>query len=277
MIPSMITDRSGGRTTPQRRRHFYTYRGQPLTDKEQQIMIETWGTWSWMDEPDRPSLDDVYESFAHRDVPVSQFPSHAWQRNSTYVARFLHEAKALVMRAMEAILAEYGHGQVDDDDDDDNDQPNHSFDVRSAMFQIQIIDDLAHWDFPSKNPAGDKGGWTTRTSWDGLKRRLLHSIMTEDSFVFAMGGHSAAAGHGYVSVHCSLTVCWLSFVLVILFVVSAVYFVFCFFFFCSLIFSLSLSLIQNALLSLYKTCIAIISIKHIWLKSKQSWNLYLQD
>lgn len=30
----------------------------------------------------------------------------------------------------------------------------------------------------------------------GLSRRLLHAIMTRDSFTFIMGGHSAAAGHG---------------------------------------------------------------------------------
>jgi hypothetical protein len=47
-----------------------------------------------------------------------------------------------------------------------------------------------------KFESGDEGGWTTQQSWDGLKRRLLHSIVTEDSFVFAMGGHSSAAGHG---------------------------------------------------------------------------------
>ena len=42
----------------------------------------------------------------------------------------------------------------------------------------------------------ERGGWTTPGSWKGLKRRLLHAIMTEDSFVFAMGGHSSSAGHG---------------------------------------------------------------------------------
>jgi hypothetical protein len=31
---------------------------------------------------------------------------------------------------------------------------------------------------------------------DGLVRRVLHAIMTEDSFRVVMGGHSAAAGHG---------------------------------------------------------------------------------
>jgi hypothetical protein len=40
------------------------------------------------------------------------------------------------------------------------------------------------------------GGCTTIESFENLKRRLLHAIMTEDIFVVAMSGHSAAAGHG---------------------------------------------------------------------------------
>ena len=74
------------------------------------------------------------------------------------------------------------------------------------MFHVQIYDDTNNSDgeipyndiddddITSTN--NDKGGWTTQTSWDGLKRRLLHAIMTEDTFVFAMGGHGAAQGLG---------------------------------------------------------------------------------
>merc|ERR1719491_1213110 len=45
---------------------------------------------------------------------------------------------------------------------------------------------------------GDRGngGWTTKRSFDGLVRRLLHAMMTQDTFTVVMGGHSAAAGQG---------------------------------------------------------------------------------
>jgi hypothetical protein len=46
----------------------------------------------------------------------------------------------------------------------------------------------------SDSKCSDQAGCTTPKSWENLKRRLLHAIMTEDVFVFAMGGHSAAAG-----------------------------------------------------------------------------------
>jgi hypothetical protein len=39
-----------------------------------------------------------------------------------------------------------------------------------------------------------KGGWIAKKSWFGLKRRLLHAVMTQDSFNLVMGGHSAAVG-----------------------------------------------------------------------------------
>eukprot|EP00957_Ditylum_brightwellii_P182403 13895085-Ditylum_brightwellii.AAC.1 len=40
------------------------------------------------------------------------------------------------------------------------------------------------------------GGWTTKKSFEGLVRRLLHAMMTNDTFTVVLGGHSAAAGHG---------------------------------------------------------------------------------
>lgn len=45
---------------------------------------------------------------------------------------------------------------------------------------------------------GDRGdgGWTTKRSFNGLVRRLLHAMMTQDTFTVVMGGHSAAAGQG---------------------------------------------------------------------------------
>ena len=66
----------------------------------------------------------------------------------------------------------------------------------SQMFQI-----FRYNSSDSVPETGEKqGGWTTHSSWQGLIKRILHAIMTEDVFVFAMGGHSAAAGHGYVEV-----------------------------------------------------------------------------
>jgi len=80
---------------------------------------------------------------------------------------------------MEAVLSEYGHGQQD--------EPDLNFETRSEMFRLVFTNELEE---------NDSGGTTNSKSFDGLVRRVLHSIVTEDTFVLVMGGHSAAAGHG---------------------------------------------------------------------------------
>ena len=72
------------------------------------------------------------------------------------------------------------------------------------MFHLEVYDSIENTDgylIKSQtewrhDSVGNQGGWSTRKSLEGLKRRLIHAIMTEDTFVFALGGHSAAAGHG---------------------------------------------------------------------------------
>lgn len=169
--------------TTETRRHEYTYtrRGQPMSDQDRQTMTEKWGTWSLVDTKQRPT-HDIFAKYPNRDIPWKDFPSNAWQIDQEYLKKFLTEALSLVERAQEAILAEYGH-------------TNGTWQERAAMFHLDMHERLGDIQFP-KDYGGDKGGWTTTRSWEGLKRRLLHAIVTEDSFVFAMGGHSAAAGHG---------------------------------------------------------------------------------
>ena len=164
-------------------RYTYKPRGQPMPDDLKQKMVERWGTWTFS--KTRPQ-SNIYSKYPNRDVPRAEFPTNAWQLDKEYLSGFLTQGKDLVMRTMEAILAEYGHGK------NDSDQP---FEERKAMFRLDMVD-LETKAFHRKFPGNDIGGWTTEKSWAGLKRRLWHSVMTEDSFVFAMGGHSAAAGHG---------------------------------------------------------------------------------
>ena len=173
-------------------RHVFHRRGKPISDEVRASIIEKWGTWTWEDETPRPTVD-FYKDFPNRDVPWSQFPAGSWQKNPEYVSRFLKESLGLVTRGMEAILSEYGHGKQEMSDQ--------SFDERKVMFNITFWEDEAFknaTELPrlAKDLAGTEGGMSTHRSWEGLKRRLLHSLMTEDTFIFAMGGHSAAAGHG---------------------------------------------------------------------------------
>ena len=159
-------------------RHLYKTRGQPMSKEERKEMISKWGSWTLVDKKERPT-EDYYVKYPNRDIPRTEFPSNAWQIDKEYLSDFLPEAIALAERGMEAILAEYG-------------KTDGTFEDRAEMFFIEKIDE----GLMDRKPKtiDEKGGWTTTSSWEGLKRRLLHSLMTEDSFVFAMGGHSSAAG-----------------------------------------------------------------------------------
>jgi hypothetical protein len=106
-----------------------------------------------------------------------------------YVNHFLDEAKKLVTRAKEAILEEYGYGQ-----------PRNSKQSLEAqkMFRISMV-----YNITTKTAKGgipqeckDQGGWTTKQSFSSLARRLLHAMITKDTFTVVMGGDSSAAGYG---------------------------------------------------------------------------------
>jgi hypothetical protein len=167
----------------------YKTRGRPMPDALRQNQTLKWGEWKPMAKERQPH--DFYKDYPNRDVPRDKFPSTAWQLDKEYMTQFLTQGKDLVMRAMEAILAEYGHG-VDD-------EPGVPFSNRSAMFNLRRYN-VTEKKFDKFGGVGgnDKqdGGWTTDRTWGGLQRRILHAIMTEDAFIFAMAGHSASAGHG---------------------------------------------------------------------------------
>ena len=180
-VPAKPTTTIEGESTL---RHTYKRRGQPLSNENRKALIDQYGSWTLVDTKTRPT-QDFYKKYPNRDIPRSEFPSNAWQIDEEYLGKFLSEAIALTQRAQEGILNEYGYTQG-------------TFENRAdPMFGIELIDDLANaTGLGGGRDSISKGGWTTKKSWEGLKRRLLHAIMTEDSFVFAMGGHSAAAGHG---------------------------------------------------------------------------------
>lgn len=177
----MSTREAGFKKHPHQLSDVYIPRGKPLDESTEQKLKEKWGAWTFVDpKADQRPADDFYSKYPNRDVSGDAFPASAWQRDPKYLAIFLPEAKALVRRAMEAILAEYGHGP--------DDEPGKSFEDRSSMFSLSFADSL--------HSRGHHGGCTTERSFNGLARRILHAIMTEGTFVLAMGGHSSAAGHG---------------------------------------------------------------------------------
>ena len=172
----------GFKKHPRQLSDVYIPRGKVLDTATKNKLAQKWGAWNLVDSKasQRPT-DDFYAQYPNRDVPANAFPTNAWQRDTEYLSKFVPEAKALVRRAMESILTEYGHGP--------DDEPSKSFEERSDMFALKFVEELP-------GSPGNKGGYTTDKSFNGLVRRILHAIMTEDRFVLALGGHSSAAGHG---------------------------------------------------------------------------------
>lgn len=106
-----------------------------------------------------------------------------------YVNHFLDAASNLLYRAEQAIYTEYGLL-------DPNLVKTEEEKVKlEKMFHLQMVD-LENGEVPPDTRQNDKGGWTTKKSFEGLVRRLLHAMMTGDTFTVVMAGHSAAAGHG---------------------------------------------------------------------------------
>ena len=153
--------------TPGFRRHPSYYSDKYLT--RARGPDASMGSWTLVDSKSaiRPG-DDFYNQYPNRDVPWQDFPeTTAWQKDATYLPQFLDQGIALVERALEAILTEYGYGSDRDD--------------RPFEERLSILTN------PSRNTMPGK-------SFEGLVRRVLHSIVTQDTFTLAMSGHSAAAG-----------------------------------------------------------------------------------
>jgi hypothetical protein len=161
----------------------------PDEDKKKEL-AEKYGKWNFWDgdEEGRPA-NDYMAKFPNRDIPGDDLPEDAWQADAVFVNHYLNDADKLIKRAMEAIYSEYGHEKPTDPD---------AMIERMKLLRWTKID-IANENPPAKYARrGDRsdGGWTTKRSYDGLVRRLLHAMMTSDTFTVVMGGHSAAAGQG---------------------------------------------------------------------------------
>jgi hypothetical protein len=166
----------------------------PIDKATHDAVAAKWDAWHFWDgqEDERPTGDYCGEyDPIYRDIPGDALPDESWQVDAVFVNHLLNDGEKLVSRAMEAIFTEYGHGKP---------LPPEALGQRLRMFHWEKIVDLSS---QVKAPEGfertgkrSTGGWTTKRSWKGLVRRLLHACMTNDEFVVVLGGHSAAAGHG---------------------------------------------------------------------------------
>ena len=97
-----------------------------------------------------------------------------------FVKDFISEARKLVDRTKRAIYKEYGH---------------EANEATEELFQVQLHtnDEWGHKNQLWLSKSTSHGvSWLTPRAMDGLSRKLLHAMMTNDYFFAVYGGHSAA-------------------------------------------------------------------------------------
>jgi hypothetical protein len=163
----------------------------PITQETKDAVTARFGKWHfWDGDEDNRPVADYCAAYANRDIPGDEFPDTSWQVDAVFVNHLLDDGEKLVERTMEAIYTEYGWGKP---------QSPTGLSKRLALFHWDKLDLSKTNEAPvkySKRGNQGGGGWTTTRSFNGLVRRLLHAIMTNDTFTVVLGGHSAAAGHG---------------------------------------------------------------------------------
>ena len=193
--------------------HFQTKLDPSTTDAH--ASTKKWGAFNFMD-PDPKYHGTIrprpinYNDVPNRDVSNADFPIGAWQGDTLYMTTFLRQAKLLINRTMEAIYAEYGVGIIPPNDGgdaaaaidnaEDGEERSLLSDEMLAgrdTFAPFILRDTMAVPLP---PTGSYS-YSTRQSFDGIARRVIHHIMTGDTFKLVLGGHSAGKS-GVVCIFC---------------------------------------------------------------------------
>eukprot|EP00537_Pseudo-nitzschia_pungens_P007589 CAMPEP_0172357806 /NCGR_PEP_ID=MMETSP1060-20121228/2136_1 /TAXON_ID=37318 /ORGANISM="Pseudo-nitzschia pungens, Strain cf. cingulata" /LENGTH=1002 /DNA_ID=CAMNT_0013078649 /DNA_START=148 /DNA_END=3156 /DNA_ORIENTATION=+ len=185
--------------------HLYDATKEELEERQEKFVEkmkkvrEEWGAWDFRDPHGEQSMRAAanFSEVEYKDLPLDDFPPNAWQADEEYVANFLVEAKKLVHRVKEGIYAEYGWPTKGKEEDKEY------LEQRDKFWKIDVWDpaDCEGGDrnkCPQLYLKGIKEGVAVieKSSFDGLVRKLLHGLMTNDEFYAVLGGHSAAAGHG---------------------------------------------------------------------------------
>jgi hypothetical protein len=172
-------------------------RQQRLFEEKMKKVRAEWGAWSFRDpqavkdrldsdqDIDRPIAD--FSGIDYKDLRQDDFPQYAWQADEEYVTAFLKEARALVDRMTEGIFAEYGWPKKKSDG---KLMTEGELKQRDEAFKIHILDGETN----QKENKGKGVAQLSQQAMDGLVRKLLHAMMTNDEFYVVLAGHSAAAG-----------------------------------------------------------------------------------
>lgn len=151
---------------------------------------EEWGAWDFKDPMDKTRSIADFSNAPYKDLPREEFPPDAWQADEEYLAKFFEEGKSLVDRMLEGVYAEYGWGKKGKDEEFLKEREEkwkiHLYNKEQCAIKLQGCGMRERTGLMSVEDVG----------FDGLVRKLLHAMMTNDEFYAVLAGHSAAAGHG---------------------------------------------------------------------------------
>eukprot|EP00986_Skeletonema_menzelii_P003060 scaffold895_cov132-Skeletonema_menzelii.AAC.8 len=185
------------------------------SNQRHDILKSIYGFWGFFDggaddRPKEPYMTVENAGNPFLDLTESKFPEESWQADAVYANHFQDAGAKLVVRAKEAIFATYhgyglknvqATGEGDDNATWELEDVDKRLQERINMFIVNQQVDLgsiasaeALDDFASS--WREKGGWTTSRSWDGLKRRLLHALMTNSPFNVVVTGSWQSMGYG---------------------------------------------------------------------------------
>jgi hypothetical protein len=185
------------------------------SNQRHHILKSIYGFWGFFDggaddRPKEPYMTVENAGNPFFDLAESKFPEESWQADAVYANHFQDAGAKLVVRAKEAIFATYhGYGlknvQATDEADDTVTWELEDIDKRlQDRINMFIVNQEVDLGTITSEKALDefapgwreKGGWTTTRSWDGLKRRLLHALMTNSHFTVVVTGSWQSMGYG---------------------------------------------------------------------------------
>lgn len=170
------------------------YRMQQEFDQKRMQVIQEFGAY------DPPLADQIYR-YPYDHIPyrdVTTFQKDSWQLNPPYVFAFLDQALALVRRVQEGIYQEYGLVWPKDAAE----QPAMKT-KRQKFFQIikhdfQVINGTAYSTSDDKSQKLRGVAYMTPSAWEGLVRKLWHTLLTHNQFyAIVVGPASTYRGNNF--------------------------------------------------------------------------------
>ena len=174
--------------------HLYNRSASELTAEQEEYVAKMesvrsrWGAWDFVDDyalknkgKERPVAD--FSDTEYKDMMAPKFPAGSWQTDAAYVERFLAEAGDLVDRVREGVYAELG-------------RPSKGPDGKVLLSDEERVErDRAFRIAHEEDDDGEGAmGTVNARSWDGLVRKLLHAMMTNDEFYAILGGTLCGGG-----------------------------------------------------------------------------------